>query len=126
MFESNSLIIKNYKNYSFDCPEIIENKKCNYKVDYWNIGLIAFYLLYGFFPIDKENYYTFNLEKIIQKLNWDLNNNKKKKKINKEILQSLNSLIMNCVKLIPDDRGDEIEDILQIKRIQNRNILSVK
>ena len=126
LFESNSLIIKNYKNYSFDCPEIIENKKCNYKVDYWNIGLIAFYLLYGFFPIDKENYYTFNLEKIIQKLNWDLNNNKKKKKINKEILQSLNSLIMNCVKLIPDDRGDEIEDILQIKRIQNRNILSVK
>jgi serine/threonine protein kinase len=67
LFESNSSIIKNNKNYSFDCPEIIENKKCNYKVDYWNIGLISFYLLYGFFPIDKDNYYTFNLEKIMQK-----------------------------------------------------------
>ena len=123
LFESNSSIIKNNKNYSFDCPEIIENKKCNYKVDYWNIGLISFYLLYGFFPIDKDNYYTFNLEKIMQKLNWELNN-KKTKKINKEILQKLNSLIMNCLKLIPDDRGDEIEEILQIKRTQNR--LNVK
>jgi serine/threonine protein kinase len=123
LFESNSSIIKNNKNYSFDCPEIIENKKCNYKVDYWNIGLISFYLLYGFFPIDKDNYYTFNLEKIMQKLNWELNN-KKIKKINKEILQKLNSLIMNCLKLIPDDRGDEIEEILQIKRTQNR--LNVK
>ena len=31
---------------------------------------------------------------------------------------------MNCLKLIPDDRGDEIEEILQIKRTQNR--LNVK
>ena len=124
LFESNSLINKNYKNYCFDCPEIIENKKCNYKVDYWNIGLISFYLLYGFFPIDKDNYYTFNLETIIQKLNWELNNNKKKPKVNKEILQTLNSLIMNCIQLNPEDRGDEIEDILQIKRTNNR--LNVK
>ena len=120
LFESNSLISKNVKNYKYDCPEIIEHKKCNFKVDYWNIGLITFYLLYGFFPIDKDNYYTFDIEKIIKELNWSPDNKTKKKIDDEKLLKSLNSLIINCINKDPEDRGDEIENILNIKKTPYR------
>ena len=120
LFESNSLIFKGVKNYKYDCPEIIEEKKCNFKVDYWNIGLITFYLLYGYCPIDKDNYYTFDIEKIIKEINLDQEIKKKRKIDNVELFKSLNSLIINCINKDPENRGDEIEDILNIKRTQNR------
>ncbi len=120
LFESNSLIFKGVKNYKYDCPEIIEEKKCNFKVDYWNIGLITFYLLYGYCPIDKDNYYTFDIEKIIKEINLDQENKKKRKIDNVDLFKSLNSLIINCINKDPENRGDEIEDILNIKRTQNR------
>ncbi len=120
LFESNSLIFKGVKNYKYDCPEIIEEKKCNFKVDYWNIGLITFYLLYGYCPIDKDNYYTFDIEKKIKEINLDQENKKKRKIDNVDLFKSLNSLIINCINKDPENRGDEIEDILNIKRTQNR------
>ena len=120
LFESNSLIFKGVKNYKYDCPEIIEEKKCNFKVDYWNIGLITFYLLYGYCPIDKDNYYTFDIEKIIKEINLDQEIKKRRKIDNVELFKSLNSLIINCINKDPENRGDEIEDILNIKRTQNR------
>ncbi len=126
LFESNSFIKKKKKNYNFDCPEIINDKKCNYKVDYWNIGIITFYLIYGYYPVNKENYNSFDIEKMIKKIDIEKHKNKKyiinENNYNKEIFNSLNSLIINCVKRNIEERGDEIEDILKIKRTQNKNL----
>ena len=119
LFESNTFIMKKDKINYYDCPEIINGNKCNYKIDIWNIGLITFFLLYGFIPINKDNYKTFNIEKFIQEINWNNGNKMNFNNSNKELFNSLKKLIINCLNRNIEERGNEIEEILKIKKTQN-------
>ena len=119
LFESNTFIMKKDKINYYDCPEIINGNKCNYKIDIWNIGLITFFLLYGFIPINKDNYKTFNIEKFIQEMNWNNGNKMNFNNSNKELFNSLKKLIINCLNRNIEERGNEIEEILKIKKTQN-------
>ncbi len=119
LFESNSFMIRKNKIDYFDCPEIINGNKCNYKIDIWNIGLITFFLLYGFVPLNKDNYKTFNIEKSIKEINWNNGNKMSFNYSNKELFNSLNKLIIDCLNTNVEERGNEIEEILKIKKTQN-------
>ena len=119
LFESNTFIMKKDKINYYDCPEIINGNKCNYKIDIWNIGLITFFLLYGFIPINKDNYKTFNIEKFIQEMNWNNGNKMNFNNSNKELFNSFLKLIINCLNRNIEERGNEIEEILKIKKTQN-------
>ena len=116
-FFKNSELSEIFGSYGFFPPEMILNQKYNKNAEFWNIGLISFYLIFKYLPFDndvnEDKLNKFEIKKYLQENKQNIFKLKKLKENNNEE-KYLNYIKNIAITLLNKDiklRGKEINQI---------------